>query len=166
MSIVIDGGGSITGLTATGISAVQQLPSGSVLQVVNATYSTQTGTSSATYADTGLTASITPKFTTSKVLVLVDMNVYKETTNTSGGFKLVRNSTDLIVLDTFAGYTNSASPAGVGSLSTNYSDSPATTSSTTYKIQFKSMNGTSAVYINTGGYGAITSTITLMEIAG
>lgn len=141
-------------------------PVGTVIQVVNATYSTQTSTSSSTYSDTGLTASITPSSSSSKILIFVDLNVYKDTTNTSMGLKLVRNSTDLYTIDTFAGYTNAADAVGVGSVSSNYLDSPATTSSTTYKVQFKSMNGTNGVYINNNGYGAITSTITLMEIAG
>jgi hypothetical protein len=138
---------------------------GAVLQVISFPYSTQATTSSATYADTGLTASITPKFATSKILVFVDMPVIKETNNTSGFFKLVRNSTDLITLDTFAGWTNSTAGSGVGSLSTNYLDSPAATSSTSYKIQFKSANGNAVITVNANGYGAITSTMTLMEIA-
>ena len=150
---------------ASGVPASANMPTGSVLQVVNTAYSTQATTSSSSYADTGLTASITPKFTTSKILVFVDMPVLKETNNTSGFFKLVRNSTDLITLDTFAGWTNSTAGAGVSSLSTNYLDSPATTSSTTYKIQFKSANGNAIITVNANGYGAITSTMTLMEIA-
>lgn len=160
MSLIIDGSNGLTFPNST-----TQASAGNVLQVVNATYSTQATTSSSTYADTGLTATITPKFSTSKILVLVDLNAYKDTSNTSGGFKLVRNSTDLIILDTFAGYNNATAGNGVGSVSCNYADSPATTSATTYKIQFKSMNGTGTVYVNNNGYSTLTSTITLMEIA-
>jgi hypothetical protein len=54
--------------------AYAALPTGSVLQVVNATYATQVSNSTSTYADTGLTATITPKFATSKILVLVNQN--------------------------------------------------------------------------------------------
>ena len=46
---------------------------GKILQVVNATYSTQTTSSSSTYADTGLSASITPSSSSSKVLVIVQI---------------------------------------------------------------------------------------------
>ena len=42
---------------------------GTVLQVVNATYATATTNSTTTYADSGLTASVTPKSTSSKILV-------------------------------------------------------------------------------------------------
>ena len=181
MSIVLQGStsGSVTlqepavaGTTVLTLPAVSGTvltttspKAGNVIQVVNVAYSTQTSTTSSTYSDTGLTASITPNSSSSKILVFVDLNVYKDTSNTSMGLKLVRNSTDLYTIDTFAAYTNSTGAIGVGSVSSNYLDSPATTSSTTYKVQFKSMNGTNGVYINNNGYGAITSTITLMEIA-
>jgi hypothetical protein len=138
---------------------------GNVLQVVSANYSTQTTTSSSTYSDTGLSVSITPSSSSSKILVFLNLPVFKETNNTSGFFKLVRNSTDLITIDTLAGYTNSTASIGLGSVGSNYLDSPATTSSTTYKVQFKSANNNAIIYINSNGYGAITSTITAMEIA-
>jgi hypothetical protein len=52
------------------------LGSGAVLQVVNATYSTYTSSSSSTFADTGLTASITPSATSSKILVIVSYKTF------------------------------------------------------------------------------------------
>jgi hypothetical protein len=159
MTMIIDGTNGLTFNNAT-----TQASAGCVLQVISFPYSTQATTSSATYADTGLTASITPKFATSKILVFVNVPVIKETNNTSGFFKLVRNSTDLITLDAFAGWTNSTAGSG-GNVSCNYSDSPLTTSSTSYKIQFKSANGNALITVNANGYGAITSTMTLMEIA-
>lgn len=160
-SLIADNAITAAKMAASGAWA----PAGTVLQVVNSAYSTQATTSSSTYVDTGLAASITPRIANSKILVLMDVNVFKDTSNTSGGFKLLRNSTDLITLDSFAGYTNSAAGIGVGSLSCNYLDSPSTTSTTSYKIQFKSMNNTGTIYINNNGYGALTSTITLMEIS-
>jgi len=154
---------SITGLAAVGGLSSPQ--TGSVLQVVSANYSTQTTTYSSTYSDTGLNVSITPTSATSKILVFLNLPVFKETNNTSGGFKLVRNSTDLITIETLAGYTNSTASIGIGSVCSNYLDSPATTSSTNYKVQFKSMNNNAIIYICGDGYGAITATITAMEIA-
>jgi hypothetical protein len=159
MSMIIDGTNGLTFNNAT-----TQASAGSILQVVNAAYSTQTTNNTSTYSDTGLTASITPKFSTSKILVIVNVTGYKDTSNTSAFVKLVRNSTDLITINTFAGYNNSTNGADA-SVGTNYLDSPATTSSTTYKVQFKSANNTATVYVNNSGYGALTSTITLMEIA-
>jgi hypothetical protein len=61
-TITIPSGATLTNSgTATGF--------GKVLQVVTATYSTQATTSSTTFADSGLTASITPSSASNKVLV-------------------------------------------------------------------------------------------------
>ena len=50
------------------------MPTGSVLQVVQAEYSSETSSTSGTYADTGLTATITPTTSSSKILVSVNQN--------------------------------------------------------------------------------------------
>jgi len=137
--------------------------SGGVIQVVNATYSTQINTSGATFIDTGLIASITPKFSTSKVLCIVNMvGVGKDTTNTWASFKLVRGSTTIITFEAQAGWSGTTSSNGVGGVSTNYLDSPATTSATTYKVQYANQIGTGNVYAQLAN---ASSTITLMEIA-
>jgi hypothetical protein len=139
------------------------LGTGAVLQVVNASYSTETVNATSTYADTGLTATITPKFSTSKILVLVDQNgCFKN--NGSGVLKLqlLRGASVLILMDGYGGY-NGAGSNEAGSISTNYLDSPATTSATTYKTQFNSSNNTANVLVQTS---SSVSTITLMEIAG
>jgi len=168
MPIIIDGTGTISGVSATGLTTAQtvasaQLPAGSVLQVVNATYSTQINTTGATFIDTGLTASITPKFSTSKVLCIVNMvGVGKDTTNTWASFKLVRGSTTIITFEAQAGWSGTTSSNGVGGVSTNYLDSPATTSATTYKVQYANQIGTGNVYAQLAN---ASSTITLMEIA-
>lgn len=140
---------------------------GTVLQVVNAAYSTQTSTSSNVFADTGITATITPKFTTSKILVMVAITgVAKTTNNTYGYFQLLRSATVLAQIERLAGYNNSSSDIGIGTCGIDYLDSPATTSATTYKVQFSSRNNNAAIFIcATDGGASSTSTITLMEIA-
>jgi hypothetical protein len=135
---------------------------GNVIQVVNATTSTQTSTGSSTYTDTTLSASITPTSSSSKILVIINQNgVSKSTGNTYVGLQLVRNSTSLVVFETQLGYTNSALETNAAS-GVNYLDSPATTSSTTYKTQFRSPNSTNFATVQTG---SAVSSITLMEIA-
>jgi hypothetical protein len=140
---------------------------GTILQVVNAAYSTQTSTSSNVFADTGITATITPKFTTSKILVMVAITgVAKTTNNTYGYFQLLRSATVLAQIERVAAYNNSSSDLGIGTCGIDYLDSPATTSATTYKVQFSSRNNNAAVFIcSTDGGASSTSTITLMEIA-
>jgi hypothetical protein len=142
--------------------ATSGLPAGSVLQVVNATHNTETSTSSSSYVDTGLTASITPTSATSKVLVFVDMTgIGAVAASQRSNMAIVRNSTNILEFEKEAPYGTMASEMGLGGVGSNYLDSPATTSATTYKIQIKATSGT--VYWNLkSGH----STITLMEIAG
>ncbi len=151
------------------ISKVSQqgMYAGAVLQVVQGTYSTFTSISSATIADTGLSASITPSSSSSKVLVLVNIcGIYTASSNGYARFLIVRGSTALINFGTASGYGTSG---GVGGSDAGaYLDSPATTSSTTYKIQWD-RQGTGTVNMNntvSGAPTAGTSTITLLEIAG
>jgi hypothetical protein len=139
---------------------------GNILQVVQGTYSTQVNTSSSTYSDTGLTATITPTSASSKILVLVNQaGCGKESGNTSGRFRLVRNATEVIVFEKYLGYTASTATNYAGSCSTCYLDSPATTSATTYKTQFASSNNIAGVYAQASDGGSPTSIITLMEVA-
>ena len=148
---------------ASGVPSSANMPTGSVLQVVNVAYGTQQSNTSSTYSDTGLTASITPKFSTSKILVLVSHSgcLSSGATNAIGNYRLFRNSTNIIQ---FGAIGNSALDTnGLFGVSTSYLDSPATTSATTYKTQFSNKYSSGTVYIN--AYDA-SSTITLMEIAG
>lgn len=147
--------------TATGLKWAAA--GGKVLQVVNATYATKTDSSSSTYADTGLTASITPSATTSKIVVAWGIDWRKDSANANNAvnFKLLRGAT-AIVTAVSLGYTGTAI-YNIGTWAGSYQDSPATTSSTTYKIQFASDNNTGTV--SSIPYGAnSTGTIVLMEI--
>jgi len=140
---------------------------GKVLQVVYATYGTQVNSTSSTYADTNLTATITPSSATSKVLVIVHQNgCEKRASNTSMRLKLLRSSTDISQMASLGGYTADTSDLNYGSVSTCVLDTPATTSATTYKTQFASETNTSRVSVQHGdsGQGGAVSTITLMEI--
>jgi len=145
---------------ATGMKWAAPAAGGKVLQVVNAIYSTSASTSSATYSDTGLTATITPTLNTSKVLVLVSQNGLYKSGNLAGKIQLMVGATALAALDNLIGYNNAAGVNGVGGVSTSYLHSPATISATTYKTQFLSDNGASFTVQASSG----TSTITLLEI--
>lgn len=136
---------------------------GKVLQVVAAYTSTATSNSTSTYADTTLTASITPSASTSKVLVFVSQNgLYRSQVNQYQGVdvKLQRGSTDLSNFSTLAGYTE-VSQRNTTAASIGYLDSPATTSSTTYKTQFRCAQNEQSVTVQ---YGSSASSIILMEI--
>ena len=158
--------------TASQSIAKASLPTGSVLQVVNGSYNLEVSTALNALVDTNLTASITPLFSTSKILCIVNMcGVAKAAGNTQTnlGFYLLRGASTIIQFEYTACYTNTSLELRGGSVSTTYLDSPATTSSTTYKVQFNSNGGTGTGYVQkassgTGG-STSTSTITLMEIA-
>jgi len=138
--------------------------SGKVLQVVS-TFKDDTFTSSAaTYADiTGLAATITPSASTSKVLILSNINLGGTTAVNGSGARLLRGAT-AIGVGAAAGIRaslNISSTVGgdddyVGSYSYVYLDSPATTSATTYKWQSYEQAGTT--FVNRGqGDGNSTS---------
>jgi hypothetical protein len=134
---------------------------GKVLQVVNATYSVAVTNSTDTYAATGLTATITPTLNTSKILILVDQVGCRKVNNTAVALRLKRGATQLIEFELFGGSTNTDLQNVIGSCSTNYLDSPATTSAITYSTDFLSTAGISNVKVQDQGS---TSTITLFEI--
>jgi hypothetical protein len=161
---------SITGLASSGGFSSRQ--TGEVLQVVNGSYNLEVSTALNALADTNLTASITPLFSTSKILCIVNMcGVAKAlgNTQTNIGLYLLRGSSTIIQFEYTACYTNTSLELRGGSVSTTYLDSPATTSSTTYKVQFNSNGGTGTAYVQKASSGTAgstsTSTITLMEIA-
>ena len=141
------------------------LPTGSVLQVVNATYSTAATTTSGTFQDTGLTATITPTSASSKILVLVS-HPQNFTNNLSDSglalaINLCRNGSSLTAWSNFLGFgstSNNFPSAGLV-----YWDSPATTSATTYKTQFcRNNGGTYQVGVQSSN---TPSSLTLLEIA-
>ena len=151
---------------------------GTVLQVVQTTKTNSFTTTSGSAVDiTGLSVSITPSSTTSKILVSVMMET-GHTGNDLGHsyLYLVRNSTNIFIADT-AGSRKSATLVGnyleqvMQSKVVQYLDSPSTTSSVTYKMQALTTAGTFCINRsgrdsdNTNFDGRGVSSITVMEIA-
>jgi hypothetical protein len=135
----------------------------SIVQIVEGTYSTQTSSSSGSFADTGLTASITPKATANKILILVQHTANFKTSASSDAsmqIQLVRGATNLNTQKW--GYTNNSAVDQIGGLHFSYLDSPNTTSSTTYKTQFLSEGSRASVQVQQGN---TTSRILLIEVA-
>jgi hypothetical protein len=172
------GGGS-----SSWIGAVSR--SGGILQVVSTTKTDTFTTTSSSYVDvTGLSATITPRSTSSKILVVssVSLGVSTSTTGESGGARLVRNSTPLAIGDVVGSrYQASASPgtSTVGQFdnllinhSVTFLDSPSTTSTVTYKIQAVNPSADTTTVNRTGVDGNTANTprtassITLIEVAG
>ena len=129
-------------------------------------------TTSGSFTDTGLTATITPTRSDSKVFCMVSLGSISAASGTSTGFRLVRGSTDIGMPDSTAlqsGFTNiyDADQQILASASFNYLDSPATTSATTYKITWRNSSSTSYLGRFNGSatdYNGI-STLILMEVS-
>lgn len=122
------------------------LPSGTVLQTVQSSTTTPASQGSTAYASAGLSGTITPTSSSSKILIMVTQYYTFRTTTTSerqAFFRLMRGSTE--IMETV--YDRIAVASGenrVGTTATfNWLDSPNTTSAITYSTQFK-LNGTAA----------------------
>jgi hypothetical protein len=149
---------------ATGLKWAAGGGGGKVLQVVSVSDSSLTASSTTSFVDSGLTATITPTLATSKILVLVSQNgISKNNANTQTGMtvKLLRGATSILTFAGASAFTGTAMYNYVASASATYLDEPATTSATTYKTQISSTNNNASVSVNIGGEF---STMTLLEI--
>ena len=155
--------------------------SGGIIQVKMGTFTDRFTTNSATMVDTGLSVSITPTRADSKILVNVSLGSFANGTGLKRAFmNIVRDSTNVIVGDADTGHEVTAAvntrASGYASgtqipLSFMVLDSPATTSSVTYKVQASIGSDSGNVYLNypesNDQYGANTaSTIVVMEVSG
>ena len=152
---------------------------GSIIQVKMGTLTSVFTTTSSSMVDTGLSVSITPKFSTSKILITASLGSFQ-----NGGrlkramMNIVRDSTNVIVGDARTGVECTACVC-VRAADDNYAqiplaftalDSPATTSAVTYKVQATRGSDSQTVYLNgnQGGdaySGNTASTITVMEVS-
>ena len=149
---------------------------GGIIQVIQTIKKDQFETSTTVgsgYADiTGLSATITPKFSTSKIMV--EAHIYNSNNNAVNFFRVLRGSTFI------------EQPSGTSSGGANYNahgfsyfdhqyqdtcvikilDSPATTSATTYKIQTACTSNVVTInqFYNTSNYFGIT-TLQLYEVS-
>jgi|2_EtaG_2_1085320.scaffolds.fasta_scaffold125215_1 hypothetical protein len=142
----------------------QKMPAGSVVQVVQGTTTTYTANSSATFADTTLTATISPSSSKSKILVLIDQQGCRAAAAQTGDItmKLQRDSSDIYKFALGYWYT-SVSTEFRGGISGTYLDSPNSTVATVYKTVFAPNDGGTSTVQNDNANTM--STITLMEIA-
>jgi hypothetical protein len=136
---------------------------GHVVQTVHASYSTTQTSTSNTLINTGLTATITPKFASSKILVLVDQGGAMKGTGDAGNWLQVRLYRDAVELERqLGGYTGTNMANYFGAMNFNYLDSPNTTSAVTYKTMFANIANASYVQVQES---STPSHMTLMEIA-
>ena len=190
MAITINGTGTITGISAGGLPdgivdtdmlasgaiTAAALPTGSILQVVQGTPKTDGFSSAATdYTNiTGLSASITPSSTSSKVLVCFNIGQHDVNTASIVHYRITRGGSAISgALGTIASAVPSTISATLNpdrgeGMSMTYLDSPSTTDETTYQIQgYASGSDTLSVNFRQGSsHLSSISTVILMEVAG
>ena len=129
-----------------------------ILQVVSATNTTQ-DTTTGTWKSSGLTATITPQSTSSKIFVVANMALFVDAANATGGLRIQRAG-GVIITSATALYT-----AG-GALQSNVPmitlDSPASIAALTYQVDYQKSFGTANIYVQ---FGANPSTLTLFEVS-
>ena len=146
-------------------------PAGHVIQVVSSEYSTYTVTTSNSWHTTNLNCSITPKSTSSRILVSVMGGAYSRGLGTyRGSFTLFRGTVSGTNLGnetrgfgSLLTYTGSTGYHQFSIVPMTYLDSPSTASSQMYTVAMKAEGNSTP----TGwcGNGSV-STMTLTEVAG
>ena len=141
---------------------------GKVLQVIQGTeLGSETSISSSSFTDAGISASITPSSTSSKILISVTFHVSARDSDGNLCYvetQLLRNSSSIYKAGRGQGYDQYYDIGGASSVDIwsmayfDYLDSPSTTSATTYKIQGRNLSG-DYFRVNAGH-------INLKEIAG
>ncbi len=158
------------------------LPTGAILQVKTAIKTaSQSNASNNSFSDiTDLSQSITPRSTSSKILILCNISLSSGDDATGRSFRFIRGSTHIgggsegsRKSVSFFGSPMSGDTNMAGTTSMHFLDSPSTTSATTYKVQMTGYNSGVTTYINTnisrGGqaYDDIAaSNLTLIEVQG
>ena len=167
-----DGTTQATSAIVSGYVPYANLPAGSVLQVVNATYTTSFSTTSSSAVSTGATATITPKYATSKILVLCSPASGSQSASATGAgsvtFSIYRGGSQVGNAASCGGREGPSSwqMSYYFNVSLSVLDAPATTSAVTYTLYVGNFTGGTSVssYLNQQGNGTGT-TFTLMEIA-
>jgi hypothetical protein len=133
---------------------------GKVLQIVTAATSTEATSTSGTYADTNLTADITPANTANKILVLVSQSISSTGGRAGGALRILRGTTEIEEYNQISNAENQ-----MGQHFIQHLDSPSSTSSTTYHTEFKRIDQSANVVAQRNdASGNATSTITLIEL--
>lgn len=138
---------------------------GHIIQTQSLTLRLTASSTSTSFAATALTLGITPKSTTSKILVTINGTMQVANSGNSGVGTIYRGSssgelaTNLAVTETYMTWTSVAAAAFSSGISASKLDSPNTTSPVYYTWAFRSSTSGQTVYAWEN------HTITLMEVA-
>jgi hypothetical protein len=151
--------------TANGGTGATSFTAGKILQVVSAKKTSNFNTSSTSFVDVGLEATITPSATSSKIAVTLDTGgmTRNGVSNECPRIKILRAGSDNYGGDNIFFTSDSLSYSGV-STSFHYIDEPSSTSSLLYKVQMQTRLGNDCGFA--AGSSAQFASLILMEISG
>lgn len=151
---------ALTGTLLTNVSV------GMALQVVSTNWTATTTTSSSTYAAiSGAATSITPRSNTNKVRVQMALSVGAN--SATGALFRVKRAGTVIGADPFITvFTGGAGTSTIVPVVIDFLDSPASTSSLSYTLEWRNTDNVNGLAFNTNGAATLTgsSTVTLTEI--
>ena len=147
---------ALTSITSAG------LPSGTVLQVQSSSIASSVSTTESTFQDSTLAVTITPSSSSNKIFVIAQFSLYAVGASTAAVGNVKRGSTSLSSAVTGLGYVYNTHTQIVSNVTACVLDTPATTSATTYTVQWCELYGGTA-YLCPGNAPTV---LTLMEIAG
>ena len=147
---------------------------GGTVQCVQDVLTSTVTVTSTSFTDVGLSATITPRSNSNKILAIADIS-----SSGSNGqyimFQLVRDSTNIylgtdsktyIASKVFYPHAPSTDDGNaIGNTNVFFLDSPATTSPVTYKVQVRVTNNTGVINGRTGNDTCVASSLTLMEVS-
>jgi hypothetical protein len=141
---------------------------GGIIQVVgtmNTTQVTTTNTQLNNPTDSGMSVTLTPKFATSKILIMINASLRGDGTAYVNAM-IKRNGTLIDYSDcSDDGILDYAINTAPGNSSWNFFDSPNSTSALTYGFFFSRYGGSGTAYFNNNGNHYSCSTMTAMEIS-
>jgi hypothetical protein len=152
---------------------------GAVLQVVSAAKTDTFTTTGTSFVDvTGLSVSITPSSTSSRIMIICCLGLGALINTYAAMPRLARNGTGIFIPDAAGSRIRAAAMYEMGNANTtqialNFLDSPNTTSATTYNVQLMSNTSGQPARVNASSedrdssvWSRSVSSITVMEIAG
>ena len=135
---------------------------GKILKIYNHTVSSNISTNSTSYQDTGLTITLTPSSASNDFLILADLGVTRHASTSASMFvQIMRDSTAVVAHGNgYMGYNATSNDRGYYPMFLHHLDIPNSTSSITYKVQYKSESSGQSVH----SYGS--RRMTIFEIDG
>lgn len=140
-------------------SSIGATMKGRIAQVVTATTAAPVSTTSGSYVSSGLSASITPKFSTSKIIVLVAQTFGIDGSGVFGGVSIFKDSTNVELLQENAMYAQPVYTRNV--ISGTYVETSGSTTARTYSTKMRKIFGSGNFIANMDGS---TATILIIEV--